>query len=163
MPKLLSELDVFRILKPWDAAQGVFRTEEELRGYTERCSQMNSMLPDVGFTEPVRRPFLANLILVVLVKKERSLYIEIGLFRGMYCTLREGAGERGSYQIDGGRENAWFGHDTRSDSLSETVLQGTLEGGRRRGRQRKCWMDNVKEWTSLPVPELLTGASCRKD
>ena len=24
-------------------------------------------------------------------------------------------------------------------------------------------MDNVKEWTSLPVPELLTGAYCIKD
>ena len=24
-------------------------------------------------------------------------------------------------------------------------------------------MDNIKEWTSLPMPELLTMASCRKD
>ena len=24
-------------------------------------------------------------------------------------------------------------------------------------------MDNVKEWTSLPMPELITRASCRKD
>ena len=30
-------------------------------------------------------------------------------------------------------------------------------------RQRKCWMDNIKEWTSLPVLELLAWASCRKD
>ena len=29
--------------------------------------------------------------------------------------------------------------------------------------QRKCWMDSIKEWTSLPMPELLTTASCRKD
>ena len=49
------------------------------------------------------------------------------------------------------------------DSLSKTILQGTLEGGRRRGRQRKCWLDNVKEWISLPIPELLTRASCRND
>ena len=26
-----------------------------------------------------------------------------------------------------------------------------------RGQQRKCWMDNIKEWTSLPTPELLTN------
>ena len=57
----------------------------------------------------------------------------------------------------------WFGHVTRHDNLSKTIFQGTLEGGRRRGRQGKCWMDNVKEWTSLPMPELLTRASCRKD
>ena len=31
------------------------------------------------------------------------------------------------------------------------------------GQQRKNWMDNVKEWTSLPMPELLTMASCQKD
>ena len=42
-------------------------------------------------------------------------------------------------------------------------LQGTLGGGRHRGQQRKCWIDNNKEWTSLPMPELLTRASCRKD
>ena len=42
-------------------------------------------------------------------------------------------------------------------------FRGTLEGGRRRGRQRKCWMDNIKEWTSLPMPKLLAIASCRKE
>ena len=35
----------------------------------------------------------------------------------------------------------------RHDSLY--ILQGTLEGGRRRGRQRICRMNNVKEWTPL--------------
>ena len=42
---------------------------------------------------------------------------------------------------------AWFGHVTRHDTLSKTILHGTSEGGRNRGRQRNCWMDNVKEWT----------------
>ena len=32
-----------------------------------------------------------------------------------------------------------------------------------RGRQRKCWKDNIKAQTSLPMPELLTMASCKKD
>ena len=40
---------------------------------------------------------------------------------------------------------AWFGYVTRHDSLSKTILQGTLEFGRRCGRQRKSWMDNIKE------------------
>ena len=53
---------------------------------------------------------------------------------------------------------SWGGHD----SLSKTILQGISEGGRRRGPQRKCWMDNIKEWTFLPMPELLTRAFCRK-
>ena len=54
-------------------------------------------------------------------------------------------------------------HITCHDSLSTTILQGTLAGGRRPGRHRKCWMNNIKERTSLPMPELLTGAFCSKD
>ena len=30
-----------------------------------------------------------------------------------------------------GRKLAWFGHVTRHDILSKTILQGTLEGGQR--------------------------------
>ena len=44
---------------------------------------------------------------------------------------------------------AWFEHVTRPDTFSKTILQGSLEGGRRRGRQRKYWMDNIKECTFL--------------
>ena len=61
------------------------------------------------------------------------------------------------------RKLAWFGHVTHHDRLSKTILQGTMEGGRRRGRHKKCWKENIKEWTSLPMPELLTRASCKKD
>ena len=61
------------------------------------------------------------------------------------------------------RKLAWFGHVTHHNSLSKTILQGNLEGERRRVRQRKCWMDNITESISLPMPELLTMASCRKD
>ena len=49
------------------------------------------------------------------------------------------------------RKLACFGHVTRHGSLSKVILLGTLEDGRRRGRQRKYWMDNVKEWTSVPM------------
>ena len=47
----------------------------------------------------------------------------------------------------------------RLDSLSKSILQGTLEGGQCCGRQMKWWMDSVKEWMSLSVPKLLTMAS----
>ena len=43
----------------------------------------------------------------------------------------------------------WYGHVTRSSGLAKTVLQGTVQGERRRGRQRKRWEDNIKEWTGL--------------
>ena len=35
--------------------------------------------------------------------------------------------------------------------------------GQHRRQQKKCWMDNIKEWTYLSMPELFTRASCRKD
>ena len=60
------------------------------------------------------------------------------------------------------RKFAWYWHVARNDSLSKTILQGTLEGGRSRGRQRKSWTDNIKEWPSLPMPELFTVAPSRK-
>ena len=52
------------------------------------------------------------------------------------------------------RKLAWFGHISRQNSQAKTVLQGTLEGGRKRGRQVKCWADNLKEWTRLEGPTL---------
>ena len=61
------------------------------------------------------------------------------------------------------RELAWFRYITRYDSLSKTIPRSTLEGGRSRGRQRKCWTDGVKEWTSVPMPILLTMAFCMKE
>ena len=33
----------------------------------------------------------------------------------------------------------WYGHVTRSSELAKTILQDTVQGGRRRGRQRKRW------------------------
>ena len=57
---------------------------------------------------------------------------------------------------------ALFRHVMCHDSLSRTILQGTLEVGGSCGQQRKCWMDNIKGWTSLSMLKLLTRATCRK-
>ena len=43
----------------------------------------------------------------------------------------------------------WYGHVSRSSSLVKTILQGTAKGGRRQGRQKKRWKDNIREWTDL--------------
>ena len=47
------------------------------------------------------------------------------------------------------RKLQWYGHVSRSPGLAKTISQGTLRGGRRQGRQRKRWEDNVREWTGL--------------
>ena len=59
------------------------------------------------------------------------------------------------------RKLSWFAHVTRHNSLSKTILQGTVEGGRRRGRQRKSWSDNIKDWTEMTTPQLLMAATDR--
>ena len=43
----------------------------------------------------------------------------------------------------------WYGHVSLSSDLAKTILQGTMNGGRRQGRQRKRWEDNIREWTGL--------------
>ena len=43
----------------------------------------------------------------------------------------------------------WFGHVSRSSCLAKTILQGTVKGKRKRGRQKKKWEDNIKEWTGM--------------
>ncbi|GFO20718.1 UDP-glucuronosyltransferase 2a1-like [Plakobranchus ocellatus] len=41
-------------------------------------------------------------------------------------------------------------------------MQGTIPGGRRRGRQRKRWDDNIKEWTGLELRDTLRRAEHRE-
>ena len=47
------------------------------------------------------------------------------------------------------RNLQWYDHLSRSSGLTKTILQGTVKGGRRQGRQRKRWEDNIREWTGL--------------
>ena len=47
------------------------------------------------------------------------------------------------------RKLKWFGQVPRSSGLAKTILQGTVQGGRRRGRQKKRWENNIAEWTSF--------------
>ena len=61
------------------------------------------------------------------------------------------------------RKLRWYGHVTRSSGLAKTILQGTVQGGRRRGRQRNRWEDNIKEWTGLEWNILLRKAENREE
>ena len=47
------------------------------------------------------------------------------------------------------RKLQWYDHVSRSSGLAKTILQGTVKGGRRQGRLRKRWEDNIREWTGL--------------
>ena len=47
------------------------------------------------------------------------------------------------------RKLQWYGHVSRSSGLAQTILHGTVKGGRRQGRQKKRWEDNIRERTGL--------------
>ncbi|GFN84947.1 endonuclease-reverse transcriptase [Plakobranchus ocellatus] len=53
------------------------------------------------------------------------------------------------------RKLKWYGHTTRSSGLAKTIMQGTVNGGRRRGRQKKRWDDNIREWIGLELRNTL--------
>ena len=46
---------------------------------------------------------------------------------------------------------------TRFSGLAKTILQGTVQGRKRRGRQKKRWEDNIPEWSGMTL-----GATMRK-
>ena len=53
------------------------------------------------------------------------------------------------------RNSRWYGHVTRSTGTTKTIMQGTVPGGKRRGKPKTRWDDNIKEWTELPVAKTL--------
>ena len=47
------------------------------------------------------------------------------------------------------RKLQWYRQVSQSSGLAKTILHGTVQGGRKLGRQRKRWEDNIREWTGL--------------
>ena len=60
------------------------------------------------------------------------------------------------------RKLRWYGHISRSSGMAKTILQGTVKGARRRGRQKKRWEDNIKEWTGMGFGDSLRAAEDRE-
>ena len=60
------------------------------------------------------------------------------------------------------RKLRWFGHVTRSSGLSKVCLQGTVEGQRKRGRQKTRWEDNIKEWTGMSWNVIIKSGADRE-
>ena len=60
------------------------------------------------------------------------------------------------------RKLQWYGHVSRSSGLAKTILQGTVKGGRRQGRQRKRWENNITEWTGLEFAKSQRAVKNRK-
>ena len=63
--------------------------------------------------------------------------------------IRQAIGPHENLTIVKRRKLQWYGHVSRSSVLAKTILQGAVKGGRRQGRQRKRWEDNIREWTGF--------------
>ena len=50
---------------------------------------------------------------------------------------------------------------SRSSGLARTILQGTVKGKRKRGRQKKRWEGNIKEWTGMDFASSTRAAENR--
>ena len=59
------------------------------------------------------------------------------------------------------RKLRWFGHIPRSSGLAKTILQDTVQGKRRKGRHKKRWEDNIKEWTGMDFASSTRAAEDR--
>ena len=53
----------------------------------------------------------------------------------------------------------WYGHISRSSGLAKTLLQGTVKGARRKGKQKTRWED--KEWTVMGFGDSLRAVEDR--
>ena len=47
------------------------------------------------------------------------------------------------------RKLQWYDMPPAYQVWQKNILQGTVKGGRRQGRQKKRWGDNIRKWTGL--------------
>jgi len=57
---------------------------------------------------------------------------------------------------------AFYGRTTwKYGSLEKQMVQGCVRGYRNRGRQRRRWGDDIKEWTAMKINEVAAAAEDR--
>ena len=76
--------------------------------------------------------------------------------------LREIKTERNILETVKRRKLQYFGHVIRTQNLGTHILYEFVEGNRSIGRQRKRWMDDIKQWTSRSAAQCMELARDRE-
>ena len=79
----------------------------------------------------------------------RISYSDHVMNEGVRAKIQQAIGLQEDLTIVKIRKLQWYGHVSFSLGLAKTILQGTVKGGERQGRQRKRWEDNIREWTGV--------------
>ena len=61
-----------------------------------------------------------------------------------------------------GRRLKYFGHQVRRNGIAKALIEGNVEGDRGRGRLRRQWKDDLKQWTGKGLAELKRIAEDRE-
>ena len=80
--------------------------------------------------------------------------------------VKEALGQRdipGLVEIIKTRKLKYFGHQMRKEhSLAATVTQGKVNGCRGKGRPRRKWGDDLRDWTGYEMADLKRMTGCRE-
>ena len=60
------------------------------------------------------------------------------------------------------RKLQYFGHVVRRGGLEKVIIQGGVEGKRRRGRPATAWFDDIRNWTGHGLAAASTAAADRR-
>jgi len=56
-----------------------------------------------------------------------------------------------------------YGHINRSSGVANTIVQGTVDGARGRGRPRTSWLGKIEKWTGRTAIEIHCATQNRKE
>ena len=115
-----------------------------------------SKLKDIAFSSKIRK--MRSLVISILLYASDTWFLtaelerkiqatEMGCFRKLLgITYRDHVTNEavGNITTMRKRKLKWHGHVTRSTGLEKMILQGAVQGGRCKGRQKKRWEDNIR-------------------
>ena len=128
-------------------------------------------LETVAWSLPRAMPFLSFLLLLLLQRRIQAMemrcyckilhvsYKDHVINEEVCAKIQQAMGpHKDLLTIVKRHKLQWCGHVSRSSGLAKTILQGTVKGGRRQGRQRKRCEDNVKGMDRPGVHQVLEGS-----